>query len=98
MDYVSDPRRTWIIVDIENPRAVRFQAWLVQKNEAAGQWTASGKRFYSGTDKTVSKTFRVPPGMAGSVETFVVEMFDETGGLLMVTEPITNTLQSEETP
>lgn len=98
VDYVSDSRRTFIVVDIENPRGDFIHCWLVQKNTTQGQWTASGKQFYAGTSKLETKTFRVPLSESGITETFVVEVFDESGGLLMMTEPITNTFQTEGTP
>ena len=98
VDYINDSRRTFIVVDIENPNELEIQAWLVQKNSRAGQWTASGKRFYMGKSKLETNTFRVPIGEPEITETFVVEVFDANGGLLMSTEPIINTFQTEVTP
>lgn len=98
VDYVSDSRRTFIVVDIENPEEKEIQAWLVQRNTKGGQWTASGKRFYMGNSKIETATFRVPLGELGTTETFIVEVFDSAGGLLMQTEPIINTFQTEVTP
>ena len=98
VDYLASNNRVWLVVDIENPRAIPLEAWLIQKNITPGQWASSGERFYSGNDKLKQTTFRLDVPKPGIEKVINVEVFDEKGNPLMVTEPIITNSQTEVTP
>lgn len=98
VDYLASDSRTWLVVDIENPRALAIEAWLIQKNITPGQWASSGERFYTGNSKLEQRTFRLEGAKPDIIKSIHIEVFDKAGKPLMVTEPIITNSQTGVTP
>ena len=90
VNYHLDPVSAIVVVDISNPRGVRYRYWLVQISTTDGQIISASRRFHTGSEKIKQMIFKVPLPDPEVTEAFHVEVFDDKGKLVMSSEPINN--------
>lgn len=98
VNYHLQPDSGIVVVGVGNPRARSLRLWLVQTTSTDGQRIVAARRFYQGADKKIQEIFKIPLPETGLKETFFVEAFDETGTLIITSEPINPNPIKEGTP
>lgn len=90
VDYVSDGERTFVILNITNPKRTGLDIWLDQTYLSMGAETSRKKRLLTSSKSKIEKTIKAPVLEKGVKELIVFEIFDREGNTLFKTEPIEN--------